>query len=179
MLLRATAPTLNRRTAVHLGSAGIASALTLRGIRSVAAQEPTTLEANKTLVHRIFEEAVNGRNEAVISELYGADVVDRGAWARQMPGPAGMPLTIDQFHTVYPDVTVAVDAAIAEDELVATFATWHGTHPPAGTHVVGRTMHIFRIANGQIIEQWSTGWEWLAQLGYRSVPRPTNPLAGA
>jgi predicted SnoaL-like aldol condensation-catalyzing enzyme len=127
------------------------------------------LDANKTLVHRVFEEAVNGGDVTVIGEVYAPNSVDRGTWARHMPGPAGMPLTIDQFHAEFPDVTVTVDPAIAEEDLVATFATWRGAHPPAGTHVVGRTMHLFRISNGQIIEQWSAGWDWLAQLGYRSV----------
>jgi predicted ester cyclase len=89
-----------------------------------------------------------------------------------------MPLPIDQFHAGFPDVYAAVEGVIAEGDLVATRVTWRGTHPPAGTHVVGRTMHLFRITNGQISEEWSAGWEWLAQCGYRSVSQPTNPLAG-
>jgi predicted SnoaL-like aldol condensation-catalyzing enzyme len=171
-------PALNRRSVVRLGSCGLAGALALQGIRSTAAQQPSSLEANKALARRVFEEAVNGRNGAVIAELYAPAFVDRGTWARQMPGPAGMPRTIDQFHTMFPDVTVTVDVAIAEEDLVATVVTWHGTHPPAGTHVMGRTMHLFRIANELIIEEWSTGWEWLTQRGDRSIPRPRNPLAG-
>ena len=177
MSSRTIAPTLSRRTAVRLGSAGLAAAVGMCGIWSAEAQEATTFEANKALVHRIFEEAVNGRTEAVISELYAPDFVDHGTWARQMPGPAGMPLTIDQLQEMFPDVAANVEMALAEDDLVATVAVWRGTHPPAGTHVVGRTMHVFRIANGQIVEEWSTGWDWLGQRGYRSVPRPRNPLA--
>jgi ketosteroid isomerase-like protein len=140
--------TLSRRSAVRLGSAGLAAAVALRGIRSTQAQEAATLEANKALVHRVFEEAMNGRTEAVVSELYAPDFVDRGTWARQMPGPAGMPLTIAQFHEKVPDVTATVEMTIAEDDLVATVAVWRGSHPPAGSHLVGRTMHLFRIAKG-------------------------------
>lgn len=168
-----------RRTAVRIGGGSLAAALSLHVLRSAEAHSLTTLEGNKALVRRVFEEAVNGGNDALIEELYAPDFVDRGTWARQMPGPAGMPLTIAQFHGVFPDVTVAVEMTIAEDDLVATGAIWHGTHPPAGTHVVGRTMHLFRIANEQITEEWSTGWEWLAQRGYQSVSRLPNPLAGA
>src|SRR5215204_5458533 len=171
-------PALNRRTAVRLGSCGLAGAFALRGIRSTAAQQPQTLEANKALARRVFEEAVNGRNGAIIAELYDPAFVDRGTWARQMPGPAGMPQSIDQFHTEFPDVTVTVDVTLAEDDLVATVVTWRGTHPPAGTHLVGRTMHVFRLANELIIEEWSTGWDWLTQRGDHSIPRPRNPLAG-
>ena len=169
---------LNRRTAVRLGSGSLVAALALRERRSAEAHSLTTLEANKVLVRRVFEEAINGGNIAVLTELYAPEHVDRGALARHMPGPAGMPLTVDEFRAVFPDVFVTVEGTIAEDDLVATRATWRGAHPPAGTHVMGRTMHIFSIANEQIVEQWSTGWEWVAQLGYRSEPEPANPLAG-
>jgi len=171
--------TLTRRTAVRIGGGGLAAALALHERRSAKAHSLTTLEGNKVLVRRVFEEAVNSGNVAVIGELYAPDAVDRGSWARHMPGPAGMPLTVEQFHATFPDVMVTVDAAIAEDDLVATVATWRGSHPPAGTHVVGRTMHLFRFADGQIIEQWSAGWDWLAELGYPSAPRPTRPVIGA
>ncbi len=177
MVSPTSAPTLNRRTAVRLGSGGLAAALIAREMRSAGAQPRSTLEANKALAHRVFAEAVNGGNAAAIGELYAPDFVDRGAWARQMPGPAGLPLIVDEFHALYPDVYVTVEDAIAEGDFVATRETWRGVHPQAGTHVVGRTMHVFRIVNGQIVEEWSAGWEWLAERGGSSAPRPRNPLA--
>ncbi len=173
----ASAPTLNRRRAVRLGTGGLAAALALRGMRPAEALDRTVLEANKALVRRVFEEAVNGGNVAVLADLYAPDHVDRGAWARQMPRPAGMPLTLDEFRADFPDVHVALEGAIAEGDLVAARATWYGTHPPAGRHAAGRTMHFFRLSNERIVEQWSTGWEWLAQPGPRPAPRPRNPLA--
>ena len=162
--------TLSRRTAVRLGSGGLAATMVMCGMRSTEAQEATILEANKALVHRVFEEAMNSRAETISSELYAPDFIDRGTWARQMPGPAGMPVTLDQFHTEFPDVTVTVEVTLAENDLVATVAAWHGTHPPAGTHLVGRTLHLFRIANEQIIEEWSAGWNWI-------TPRSPKPPA--
>jgi hypothetical protein len=62
--------------------------------------------------------------------------------------------------------------------MMAAVATWHGTHPPAGTHLMGRTMHVFRIANERIIEEWSTGWDWTAPHTRTSAPQSPNPLAG-
>ena len=170
------APTLSRRRAVRLGSAGLAATLAAGGQRSVAARAETSLEANKAIARRVFEEGFNRRNQAALDEAYAPDYVDYGTWARKMPGPAGMPITTDEFHDLFPDLFVTVDGMIAEEDLVAAQVTWRGTHPPAGTHVVGRTMHLFRIANEQIVEQWSTGWEWLARRGDRPEPRPRNPL---
>ena len=47
---------------------------------------------------------------------------------------------------------------------------------PAGTHMVGRTMHLFRIDGGAIVEQWSAGWEWLESLIEQRGPGASNPL---
>jgi ketosteroid isomerase-like protein len=165
MLSLTGAPLLNRRNAVRLGSGGLAAATVASGWRSAEAHNLTVLEANKALVHRLFAEGVNGRNAAVIRELYAPEFVDRGTWARQMPGPGGMPLTIDQFDTELPNVTMTVDVTIAEEDMVAVVATWRSTHPPAGSHVTGRTMHLIRIADELIVEEWSSGWDWLAQRG--------------
>ena len=150
--------------AVRLGSAGLAATLVLGGSRSVAAADQPSLEANKAVARRVFEEGFNHRNLAVLQAAYAPDFVDYGSWARQMPGPAGMPITSDAFHTLFPDVFATVEDAIAEENLVAARVTWHGTHPPAGTHVVGRTMHLLQMVNGQIVAQWSTGWDWLGSL---------------
>jgi predicted SnoaL-like aldol condensation-catalyzing enzyme len=167
---------LSRRGAVRLGGVGLAATLALSGRRLVAAAEQPSLEANKDVARRLFEEGFNHRNQALLHAAYAPDFVDHGTWVRQMPGPAGMPITSDECHARFPDVFVTVDDAIVEGDLVAARVTWHGTHPPAGTHVVGRTMHFFQMEHGQIVAQWSTGWEWLAPYLQRS-PSPDNPLA--
>jgi predicted SnoaL-like aldol condensation-catalyzing enzyme len=167
---------LSRRRAVRLGSAGLVMAVA-GGQRSAAARDQTSLEANKAIARRVFEDGFNDRNAAALEELYAPDVVDHGTWARQMPGPAGMPITSDEFQALFPDMIVHVESTIAEDDLVATRVAWRGTHPPAGTHHLGRTMHIFRIDTGRIVAQWCTGWDWLTPYIRRSAPRPGNPLA--
>jgi predicted SnoaL-like aldol condensation-catalyzing enzyme len=167
---------LNRRMAVRIGSGSLVAAVALHERRSAEAHSLTIQEANKALVRRVFEEAVNGGNDAVIAELYAPELVKRGKPAPQMPGPAGMPLPIVHFHALYPDISVTVESTIAEDDFVASRAIWRDTYPPADEHTVGRTMHMFRITNGQIVEQWSTGWEWLIYRDCWSEPPPANPL---
>jgi predicted SnoaL-like aldol condensation-catalyzing enzyme len=167
---------LSRRSAVRLGSAGLAAALGTSTARSAQASELQTLEANKALIHRLFEVGVNIGDEALTTSMYSPDYVDRGSWLRQMPGPAGMPIPLHEFRAEFPDVTVTLDSVIAEADFVATHESWRGTHPPAGTHLVGRTMHLFRITKGQIVDQWSVGWEWLTHRAYRPETQPINPL---
>jgi predicted ester cyclase len=176
MTVHTTARILNRRTAVRLCSGGLAAALATCGPRPTRAADSATLEGNKAIARRVLEEMLNGSNAAVLEELYATDFVNRGTWTRQLQGPGGLPMKLEEFQTEFPNVTVTVDALVAEGDLVAARATWHDTHPPAGTHVVGRTMHHFRIVNGQISEQWSVGWEWLTQRDRVSTARPGNPL---
>ena len=85
--------------------------------------DQTSLEANKAIARQVFEVAINNRNRAALKELYARDVVDYGTWARQMSGPAGMPITAGEFQAMFPDVTVFVETTIAEVDLVATRVT--------------------------------------------------------
>lgn len=169
-------PAVSRRHAARLAGGVLAAAITVSRSGSAEAAETAVLDANKALVRRLFSTGINGDNREVFAELYADGAVDHQTWTRAMPGPAGMPLTLDQFRAEFPDVTVTADAVVAEADLVATRETWWGAHPPAGKHVVGQTMHVFRIASGQIFEQWSVGWEWLAQREEPRVLESGNPL---
>lgn len=175
MTRRAQAPTLSRRHAVRLGSVGFAATLAADGRHSATAHVQPRLEANKAIARRVFEEGFNQRSQAAFSEVYAPDCVDYGAPTRRMPGPAGMPITREEFQTLFPDLVASVDGAIAEAHLVAASVTWRGTLPPVAVHVAGRTMHIFHIESDQIVGQWSAGWDWLAPNLRRPAP-PGNPL---
>ena len=172
-------PLVSRRHALRLGSGSVAAAIGATAWRPAGAQDQPTLATNKALVQRVFTESIMAGNLAIRDELYAPDAVDRGTWARHMPGPAGMPVSLDVFHALVPEVTVTVDLLIAEGDLVATYVTWRAPHPPTGTFALGRTMHGFRVTQGQIVEEWSTGWEWLEQRAAAARARSTNPLAEA
>ena len=92
-----------------------------------ATPAPGSTEANKAIVLRVFEDAINTHNPALVYELYAPEFVDRSASPGQLPGPAGIEQALNYFNTILPDVEVTVDASIAEDDLVATQETWRGT----------------------------------------------------
>ena len=152
--------------------------LASRELGSALAQDstpaPGSTDANKAIVLRVFEDAINAHNPALVYELYAPEFVDRNAYPGQLPGPAGIEQGLNYFNTILPDVEVTVDAIIAEDDLVASQESWRGTDPTTGREVQGKTLHFWRIAEGKIIEEWSAGWEWLEQIG---APEAT-PTAG-
>ena len=172
-------PHLDRRAALAcLGGGSLAAVLASRELGSARAQDATpatgSTEANKAIVQRVFEDALNANNPVLVYELYAPEFVDRSASPGQLPGPAGIEQALIYFNTVLPDVEVTVDASIAEGDLVATRETWRGTDPTTGRDVEGKTLHFWRIADGKIVEEWSAGWEWLEQIGAQEA----TPTAG-
>lgn len=120
--------------------------------------------ANQTLIRRLFEEVVNGGDMAVMDTLYAPNCADRNAFRGQGPGPAAIRRTLVELRTVLPDLHVVVDELRTEADTVITRETWCGTHAFTGKQVTGTVTHIFRIHDGQIVEEWSGGWAWLDQL---------------
>lgn len=155
---------LSRRTAVRLGSGGIAVALAARGLAPVAAHDATSIEENKAIIRRLLEETVNRKNLAVVDALYVSEFVDRTAFPGQAPGSAGLKEALRGLHAMFPDLQVTLEAIIAEGDLVAARVTWRGAYAPTGQQATGTTFHLWRIESGKIAELWDAGWEWLAQI---------------
>ena len=64
----------------------------------------------------------------------------------------------------FPDVLFEVEDLVAEGDMVAFRLNWSGTHkgeffgvPPTGTRATVTEMHMFRIADGKVVERWG---EW-------------------
>ncbi len=80
----------------------------------------------------------------------------------------------------FPDVLFEVEDLVAEGDKVAFRLIWTATHqgeffgiPPTGTRARVTEMHIFRIADGKIVERWGE-WDALGlmqQLGTAPSPR--------
>jgi steroid delta-isomerase-like uncharacterized protein len=80
----------------------------------------------------------------------------------------------------FPDVLFEVEDLVAEGDKVAFRLIWTATHqgeffgiPPTGTRARVTEMHIFRIADGKIVERWGE-WDALGlmqQLGAAPSPR--------
>lgn len=123
-----------------------------------------TIEQNKQLVLRLFEEVFNQQALSVIDELYAPNVVDHSAFPDQVPGREGIKSAIKGFFETIDDLEVTVEDIIAEDDRVVTRETWRGTHVPSGKTAAGTVIHIFRIREGKITDEWSRGWDWLEKL---------------
>ena len=77
-------------------------------------------EENKTLVRRFYDEVWNLGNTAFADEVFAEDYIRHDLRPTEaLPGPAGQKKIADDFHRAFPDLEVAVDLIVAEDEFVA------------------------------------------------------------
>jgi predicted ester cyclase len=123
----------------------------------------TKAEAEE-VVRGIFEEAVNQGRLDVIGELYAVDFIDHSPGPGQAAGPAGIVNVVRQYRAAVPDLMVTVEDVIVAGDRVVTRETWRGTQRhklgdvlPTNTHFVATRIHIFRVENGQVREEWTAG----------------------
>ncbi len=116
-------------------------------------------EDNKALVRRVYEEIVNQHNLA--TELIDPNYVDHVPGFPPVQGIEGLQQLISIYRNAFPDMQVTIEDLIAEGDKVAARFTFRGTHtgelmgiPPTGKQVTVSALHILRVANGKIVEEW-------------------------
>jgi len=122
-----------------------------------------TLEANKELVRRFYEEVWNLGNLDVADEVFAPEYLRHDSRPSEpKPGPAGQKRIAADFRTAFPDLSFEVDLVLAEGELVAGRWTASGTHLGswAGVEATGRRMrfsglNVFRFSEGKVVEIWN------------------------
>jgi steroid delta-isomerase-like uncharacterized protein len=122
-----------------------------------------TLQGNKALIRRIFEEALQRGDLEIVDRFFSADFVDHST-PGQPRGPGGVRDYFAAIRSGFPDVRVVLEDVIAEGERVVVRSAWHGTHrgiyegsDPTGKPVTRTLIQIFRIVDGKIVEEWNEG----------------------
>src|ERR1700730_13702272 len=91
-----------------------------------------SVQNNKSLIHRWFEEVWNRQSEAAIDELLAPDALIHGVGGPEAgPPPRGRAPFVTfwrQFCGAFPDIHVTVEEVIAEGDLTATRISFFGTH---------------------------------------------------
>jgi len=127
-----------------------------------------TLEANKALVRRLFEEVIPAGDPSAMRELVAPGFLDHDPLPGQPAGVEGAEYVVSTMHGAHPDIRFAIDHLVAEGDLVVARWTLRGTNtgpmlgqPPTGRRVELSAIVIFRIADGMITERWA-GWKRVA-----------------
>jgi steroid delta-isomerase-like uncharacterized protein len=135
----------------------------------MSAQQTTggtvTLDANKALVRRVFEEVIPSGDATAMRDLVAPDFLDHDPLPGQPAGAQGAEYVVTTMHGAHPDLRFTIDELVAEADRVVVRWTLRGTNtgpmfgrPPNGRPVELRAIVIFRIADGRLAERWA-GWK--------------------
>ena len=110
-----------------------------------------------------FGEAVNSGNLSMLRDIVAPDAVDHDPAPNQGMGPEGFISYFTELRTAFPDLKIAVDHMVADDDNVAFAYTVTGTHDgplmgfaPTGRKISARGMQITRFENGKQVERWGS-----------------------
>lgn len=144
-----------------------------------------SIEDDKEVVRRYYEEAFNEGRTDLLEELIAEDVVnhdpvsDETLTPEEARGFEGFVRHVEAAREAFPDATVTIEDVIAEGDEVLVRFTFEGTHEgrfvgiePTGNRVEGTNMVLMRLEDGKIVERWeeSDSLDLLRQLGVLPPP---------
>lgn len=124
-----------------------------------------SVERNKEIVRRIFEDGLNRGEVEAIAALTADDFVDHDIHVETgiAGGPEDMRQALIAIREGFPDIHVTIEQIVGEGDLVVVRNTWRGTHlgtfngmAATGKKVEIQGIVIWRIADGMIAERWAT-----------------------
>lgn len=121
-------------------------------------------EANKAIVVQLYEEVFNKGDLDLADKLIAPNAVnhDPAAPPSITGGARGVKAVVTMLRGAFPDDQHTIEDLIAEGDKVVVRLTHSGTHrgtflglPPSGRHITQTSIHIFRFADGKVVEAWA------------------------
>jgi steroid delta-isomerase-like uncharacterized protein len=121
-----------------------------------------SIEDNKAVMRRYFNEIWNGRRLELLDDLIAADYVNHASPDPSLPsGAAGLKPVFESVLQTFPDIRFSIDDVVAEGEKVVTRWSMRATQrgevmgmPACGKQVTLSGISIDRIVDGKITEHW-------------------------
>lgn len=138
------------------------------------------LADNGAVVRRWIEEHVTKGNQNVVEEVIAANCVWHNNPPSMRNGREGATQQVAGFRAAFPDLHVTVEDTIVDGDKVVTHWRIQGTHagplmgiPATGKQATWTSIHINRVTEGQIAEDWHASdlLGALRQLGIDPIKR--------
>jgi steroid delta-isomerase-like uncharacterized protein len=141
-----------------------------------------SIEHNKTIVRRFFEEVYNQGDLALIEELFAPSFGGPKSAHYGVHGPEAARRGVAAMRDAFPDIRFTVEELVAEGERVVVRVTFRGTHQgsfmgvaPTGRRVTVAGVELARLSGGRIAEEVWHNYDLLGlleQLGAVTIHRP-------
>jgi predicted ester cyclase len=119
-------------------------------------------EENKRIARAVLEELFEKGNLDAADELIHPDFVNHEAPPGNPQGPEGLKETVAWLRGLWGPMHADVEDEIVEGDKVVARVMMHGRHlgeflgrQPTGKEYAVEHIHIWRIADGRVIEHWS------------------------
>jgi predicted ester cyclase len=121
-------------------------------------------EANKALIRRWVEEVLNNGDLTLIDEFVAPEMVNHAVVPELQQGSGNFKRVIQSLFVAFPDHHMELEDLGAEADKVWYRGTRSGTHQgpgplpglaPTGKFAAVQHIHLFRIANGKMVEHWA------------------------
>ncbi|HLG62792.1 MAG TPA: ester cyclase [Ktedonosporobacter sp.] len=118
----------------------------------------TETAANKAIIRRLFDEALNQERLELLDELFSADFIDHST-PQQRPRPEGVRDFFIEVRSHFPDIQVTIEDMIAEGNRVVARTAWRSSvgASSSASGIKGTLIQIFHLENGRIVEEWNEG----------------------
>jgi len=143
-------------------------------------------EENKRLVRRALNEVFAGGDLGVVDEIFHVNFINHEAGPRTPAGPGGLKMTVGWLRDAFSDLHYDIQDEITEGDKVVVRVMSNGRQtgefigfPPTGKTFSAQQIHIYRIADGKIIEHWSSRDDLSQGIQLGLIPVGRRPEAGA
>ena len=140
---------------------------------------PPSIEQNKAVIRRFYEELLSQGDLSVADELCTPDFIAHFLPPGMPSGVAGLKQLLSMYRAAFPDLESRIEDLIAQEDTVVARAVTRGTNqgeflgnPPTGKQVAVAGIDMFRLENGKIVEQWLNRDDLglMQQVGLMPVP---------
>ncbi len=147
-------------------------------------------EENKVIARRfveVLQEFFRTGDADLMDSVLADNVVQHisGLPPEAQSSREGFKQVLPALPQAFPDVLFEVEDLVAEGHKVAFRLIWSATHqgeffgiPPTGTRATVTEMHMFRIADGKVVERWGE-WDALGLMQQLGAAPPPAQGAGA
>jgi steroid delta-isomerase-like uncharacterized protein len=126
-------------------------------------ENQATITANKELVEEFINRVFNGHNPGATSDYFSSDVQWHGGTLGTIEGSDAMTSFYGELFAALPDLQVTTVGIVANEDTVWCRFVIEGTSqgglfgfPATGKPVRWDEIDSYRLADGRIVEEWSS-----------------------